>query len=104
MARIETYPKDSNLQNEDKWIGTDSDGNITKNYVLRDVVDFIVDESTGDIVVNNPDEEDITVVSSKLKFKDRDASGEQQGYKIIRADFDWNTRDHEFYHEKKTRG
>ena len=91
MSRIQIYENDNNLQLGDKWIGTDQTGDITKNYTLESVRDFIVDGSTGDILVNNPDEEDITVIDGKLKFKDRDASGFQKGYKIIRADFDWST-------------
>jgi hypothetical protein len=91
MPRIETYPDDQNLQDGDKWIGTDQTGNVTRNYSLRAVLDFIVDQSTGNVVVNNPDQEDITVLANKLKFKDRDAIGFQKGYKIIRADFDWST-------------
>lgn len=89
MARIETYAVDTNLQNSDKWIGTDETGNVTKNYTLEAVTTHIVDIATGNIIVNAPDEEDITAIAQKLKFKDRDATGNQKGYKIIRADFDW---------------
>ncbi len=91
MARIKTYVEDLDLRRGDKWIGTDeqSDG-TTKNYTLGAVADFIVDSSTGNVVVNSPDEEDIEAPAGLLKFKDRDASGSQRGYKIIRVGFDWD--------------
>jgi hypothetical protein len=89
MARIETYPIDTKLEPNDRWIGTDQTGSETRNYTVDGVFSYIVDKSTGNITVNNPDEEDLTAVDFKLKFKDRDASGFRRGYKIIRADFDW---------------
>ncbi len=89
MTRIQNLPKDTNLQPGDKWVGTDVTGNVSRNYTLESVTDYIVDIATGDIIINEPDEEDITAINKKLKFKDRDATGNQQGYKIIRADFDW---------------
>jgi hypothetical protein len=89
MAKIETYPLDENIQPGDKLIGTNETGNETRNYTVDSVKKYIVESATGNIIVNNPDEEDLTSVDSLLKFKDRDASGNQKGYKIIRADFDW---------------
>lgn len=44
---------------------------------------------TGGLITNNPDDEDLEIVASVLKFKDRTAFGNQKGCKIIRADFDF---------------
>lgn len=93
MGRIKNqnlYPIKENIVNNDFFIGSDSENDGTSvSFSVKSVTDFIVDQSTGNIVVNNPDEEDITAVNTELKFKDRVATGNQHGYRIIRADFDW---------------
>lgn len=42
MARISTYPIDTNLSPQDKWIGSDANkNNATKNFSLESVVEWI---------------------------------------------------------------
>ena len=41
MARINTYAIDDNVTSQDKWIGTDSAGQITKNFTPQGVADWI---------------------------------------------------------------
>ena len=42
MPRIETYSiKTAALTAQDKWIGTDSSGNTTKNFTPQGIADFI---------------------------------------------------------------
>lgn len=41
MARISTYAIDPNVTAQDKWIGTDSNGNVTKNFTPQGVADWI---------------------------------------------------------------
>ena len=41
MARISTYAIDTNVTDQDKWIGTDSNGSITKNFTPVGVADWI---------------------------------------------------------------
>ena len=43
MARIGTYPNDTFAQDNDKLIGTDQTGNVTKNFTLQFLTDFILD-------------------------------------------------------------
>ena len=38
MARISTYTNDTVLTDDDQLIGTDFDGNITKNYPLSSLL------------------------------------------------------------------
>ena len=49
MARISTYAIDSNVTKEDKVIGTDSSGSLTKNFKLEDLGKFL---SKGFVNVN----------------------------------------------------
>jgi hypothetical protein len=42
MARIETYQNDNNLEGTDRLVGTDSAGNITKNFTLQKLADFVL--------------------------------------------------------------
>ena len=42
MARIGTYPNDTFAQDNDKLIGTDQTGNVTKNFTLTFLKDFIL--------------------------------------------------------------
>lgn len=41
MARIDTYAIDNNVTSQDKWIGTDSAGSITKNFTPEGVANWI---------------------------------------------------------------
>jgi hypothetical protein len=84
------YPLKDVIVNSDFFVMTDSENEgKTVSAELKTLIEAIVDQSTGNIVLNNPDEEDLTSVATLLKFKDRLASGNQVGYRIIRADFDW---------------
>jgi hypothetical protein len=41
MARISTYPKDTNISLTDKLLGTDADNSsVTKNFEISDLIDF----------------------------------------------------------------
>lgn len=51
MARISTYVKDTVVTLLDKWIGTDSNGGITKNFTAKSIADLF--NSTGSIGVVN---------------------------------------------------
>lgn len=44
MARIDTYSNDNNLENTDKLIGTDSTGEVTKNFTLQKITEFVLQE------------------------------------------------------------
>lgn len=41
MARISTYQRDTVVTKNDKVIGTDSSGSITKNFKLEDIAGFL---------------------------------------------------------------
>ena len=41
MARISTYQRDTVVTKNDKVIGTDSTGSITKNFKLEDIAGFL---------------------------------------------------------------
>ena len=41
MARISTYQKDTSVTKNDKVIGTDSTGSVTKNFKLQDIAGFL---------------------------------------------------------------
>ena len=48
MARISTYPLDSNISRDDLLIGTDEQGgNITKNFSVGGIADFIIGTGTA---------------------------------------------------------
>ena len=49
MARISTYAIDNNVTSQDKVIGTDSSGLVTKNFNLKDLGEFL---SKGFVNVN----------------------------------------------------
>lgn len=53
MARISTYSIDSNVVAQDKWIGTDSNGSITKNFTAQSVADFLNNTSAVAIAGQN---------------------------------------------------
>ena len=42
MARIDTYSNDNNLDPTDKLIGTDSAGEVTKNFTLQKIANFVL--------------------------------------------------------------
>jgi hypothetical protein len=44
MARIDTYQNDNNLEGTDRLVGTDSAGNVTKNFTLQKLANFILGE------------------------------------------------------------
>ena len=41
MARINTYVTDADVQPLDKWVGTDSNGGITRNFTAEGVASFL---------------------------------------------------------------
>jgi len=41
MARISTYPIDNNVTFDDKWIGTDANGSVTKNFTPVGIASWI---------------------------------------------------------------
>lgn len=41
MARIETYVNDDNVQDDDRLLGTDSEGNETKNFRVADLTEYV---------------------------------------------------------------
>jgi len=49
MARISTYALDSDVTANDKVIGTDSAGTITRNYKISDIIDFLNKSGSIDI-------------------------------------------------------
>jgi hypothetical protein len=46
MARINNYSNDNNLEGTDRLVGTDSAGNITKNFTLQKLADFVLGEGS----------------------------------------------------------
>jgi hypothetical protein len=50
MARISTYVIDPVVTENDKWIGTDFSGGITKNFTPKDLANFFNESSTIGIV------------------------------------------------------
>lgn len=46
MAKISTYPKDTNISLTDKLLGTDSDNSLlTKNFEISDFITFLESEN-----------------------------------------------------------
>ena len=45
MARIKLYPNDTTIQGGDKLVGTDINGNATKNYQIEELAQYF--EQTG---------------------------------------------------------
>ena len=62
------------------------DGEITVSKLAQDVLDLI-NSSGGGTITNAADEEDLTTVDNKLKFKDRPVVGTSLGYTILRNSF-----------------
>jgi len=48
MARISTYQQDSNIQPQDKWIGSDAEGDVTKNFTVSKLVEYLQSEAILD--------------------------------------------------------
>ena len=68
MPRIENYiVKTAALTAQDKWLGTDSAGNVTKNFSPRSVAEFI-------------NESGIVLVAGQNNFVWRDDPDEDDGY------------------------
>lgn len=53
MARISTYSSDTNVMSQDKWIGTDSNGSVTKNFTAQSIADFLNNTSAVAIAGQN---------------------------------------------------
>ena len=45
MARIKLYPNDTTIEGGDKLVGTDINGNATKNYQIEELAQYF--EQTG---------------------------------------------------------
>lgn len=41
MARISSYPRDREVQDEDSWIGTESSNRVTRNFTAQAVADYL---------------------------------------------------------------
>ena len=41
MARISSYPRDREVQDDDSWIGTESSNRITRNFTAQAVADYL---------------------------------------------------------------
>ena len=66
MPKIENYQiKTSPLTAQDKWIGTDSAGNITKNFTPKGIADFI-------------NETDLVTVAGQSLFKWQGSAGPRE--------------------------
>ena len=46
MSRINSYPIDDQISGSDKWIGTDSGDNSTKNFTVNKVVSYLNDSNS----------------------------------------------------------
>lgn len=63
MSRIQTYiTKTAKLTAQDKWIGTDSAGNVTKNFTPQSIAEFI-------------NESDITTIAGQNTFVWQQSAG-----------------------------
>ena len=50
MARINTYPIDNNINGQDKVLGSNNEGYITKNYTFNGIVSWL--NATGAVAIN----------------------------------------------------
>ena len=41
MARISSYPRDLEVQDQDAWIGTESSNRVTRNFTAKAVADYL---------------------------------------------------------------
>lgn len=53
MARISTYIRDTTVSLLDKWIGTDSNGNATKNFTAQSIAELFNNSSSIGILGQN---------------------------------------------------
>ena len=62
MARISTYPVDDNISGNDKLIGSEASTNLTKNYTVQKVGEFLRDRGvvTGGIQLVYSFQDDVT--------------------------------------------
>lgn len=63
MARIDTYSNDNTIELNDKVIGTDSVGEVTKNFTMSKIVQFVQSETF--IVDNEENEFDLNTINTK---------------------------------------
>ena len=66
MARISTYSKDLIVTKDDKVIGSDASGSITKNYTLGGIGKFLGDN--GLVVVHTQGMYQLSLTSGERKF------------------------------------
>lgn len=66
MARISTYSKDLIVTKDDKVIGSDASGSITKNYTLGGIGKFLGDN--GLVVVHTQGMYQLSLTSGEKKF------------------------------------
>jgi hypothetical protein len=64
MARIETYQNDNNIELSDKLIGTDAQGDETKNYTFNKIVSFI--QSQTFIIDQEEEDFELNTVNAKI--------------------------------------
>jgi len=48
MARIKLYPNDTSIQGGDKLVGTDINGNATKNYQIEEIAKYFAQTGSAD--------------------------------------------------------
>ena len=48
MARIKLYPNDTSITGGDRLVGTDINGNATKNYQIEEIAKYFAKSSTAD--------------------------------------------------------
>ena len=65
MARINSYAIDSNVTSADKWIGTDSDGGVTKNFTPRVVAEWINSSNAVGIAGQNNFKFQVDITASR---------------------------------------
>ena len=41
MARISSYPRDREVQDEDSWIGTESSNRVTRNFSAKAIAEYL---------------------------------------------------------------
>ena len=41
MARISSYPRDREVQDDDSWIGTESSNRITRNFSAKAIAEYL---------------------------------------------------------------
>jgi len=64
MARINNYSNDNNLEGTDKLVGTDSTGDVTKNFTLQKLTNFVQSKS----FIMDQEENDFDLSSINTKY------------------------------------